>query len=141
MKPIRFLIFFALAYGMGISISFFLLFSARILGEPNLLLASLVIVILLTALFGWLYFRGVRNISWRARAEAIGVWMALIFVLDMIVLVFLMGGSMKDINLMYVTGLGLQLLGLFVAAYVTAVNHPRISSPDLSIKAAPQTKK
>ncbi len=134
MKPTRFLIFFLLAYGIGLLISLFLLFSSRILQEPNLIFASMVIVVILTGLFGWLYFRGVKSISWRAKFEAIGVWMGLVILLDMILLYAIFGGSVKDVNWLYIGGLSMQLLTLFLAAYITAIDHPRISSPDLQIK-------
>ena len=134
MSPLRFIFFFIAYYLLGLSMVYFFVFSAHYLQQGNVIFGGLVSSILLTLLFSWLYFRGVPALSWCQRSEVIGVWFGLVFLLDIATLIFVSGGSFSQLSLFSLWSYALQILTLFVAAYLTSGgDHPRLSSPNLAL--------
>lgn len=132
MKPIRFIVLFGTMYVLGTVMAFFFAFASRIIIDDRIFFVPFVSVILLNLFFGWLYFKGIApSVGWRARTEAIAVWILLGVVLDFLVLVFFYKRSVSDLSYFTPLGYALKILALFVAAYITADAHPRLSSPNL----------
>ncbi|NQV11917.1 hypothetical protein HQ524_00995 [Candidatus Uhrbacteria bacterium] len=132
MKPLRFLAMFATYYVIGAIISWFFIFSANYLREPRLMFVGLLISFALLFLFSWLYFRNVRDISWKERVEAIVAWMGFLFICDSILLVYIYKASFSDLGMISVFGYGVTILTLFVTAYITSTEHPKLAhSPNL----------
>ena len=128
MKPLRFLILFFASFILGAITAFFMLFSAQYLGRPSLIFIGLLLTFVYTFVFSWWYFRGVQEASWRARVEAIVVWMGLYLIFDYMVLTFFYGGSISDLGAISVFSYGTILLILFVSAYITTSQHPKLSA-------------
>ncbi|OGL71226.1 hypothetical protein A3B32_03290 [Candidatus Uhrbacteria bacterium RIFCSPLOWO2_01_FULL_53_9] len=132
MKPLRFLVFFSMTYLLGTLMSFFFAFAARLIQDDRIFFIPFVSIILLNLFFGWLYFKGIdSSVGWRARVEAMAVWLMLGMVLDVLVLLFIYKKSFADLSYFTPLGYGLKALVLFVAAYVTADAHPRLTAPNL----------
>ncbi len=134
MKPWRFLLCFGLSYALGISAVYFFVFSATYLQQSRLIFGGLIVSMALTLLFAWLYFRGVRHLGWKARVEAVAVWFGLALLIDLGFLIFVHGRSVGDLSILSVLAYALQIALLFLAAYVTANEHPRFAAPDLLIQ-------
>lgn len=125
---------FAIAYGLGISMTYFFIFSANYLQQSNVVFGGLIFAVVFTFIFSWLYFRGVPGLSWRQRAEVIAVWLGLMILTDMLFLVFVQGGSISQLTFLTVGAYALQLFTLFTTAYLTSGgNHPRLASPNLAM--------
>lgn len=135
MRPLRFLTLFVIAYLLGLGVGYFFLFSAQYLQQANVLFGGVIFVVFLTLFFSWLYFRGVPNLDWRHRWEAIGVWLGLSILTDIINTLAIQQAPLESMLSLYLLGgYGLQFLALFVAAYITSGgNHPRLSSPNLAL--------
>lgn len=132
MNPRRFIVLFALASVLSVSSSLFFVFVARVLGDVRVVYISVVITILLTFVFGWLYFRGTQGAPWRSRAEAIAVWMLLTFAIDMGLLYGLFDASITDLGRLSLIGYVLQTSTLVAAAAITR-RDLALKSPDLKI--------
>lgn len=125
---------FLIAYGLGISMTYFFIFSATYLQQSNVIFGGLIFAVIFTFIFSWLYFRGVPGLTWRQRAEVIAVWIGLMILTDMLLLVFVQGGSVSQLTFLTVGAYALQLFTLFTTAYLTSGgSHPRLASPNLVI--------
>lgn len=126
---------FVIAYLLGLGVGYFFLFSAQYLQQANVLFGGVIFVVFLTLFFSWLYFRGVPSLDWRHRWEAIGVWLGLSILTDIINTLAIQQVPIESMLSLYLLGgYGLQFLALFVAAYITSGgNHPRLSSPNLAL--------
>jgi len=113
---------------------YFFIFSAHYLQQGNVVFGGLIFSIIFTLLFSWLYFRGVPALTWRQRYEVIIVWFGLVFLLDIATLVFIQGGSISQLSYFSLWSYLLEIMTLFVAAYLTSGgDHPRLSSPNLAM--------
>ena len=134
MRPWRFLLCFTLSYMFGITAVYFFVFSARYLQQSRVIFGGIIAGMALALLFSWLYFRGVRHLSWRQRVEAVAVWFGLTLLIDMALLIFVHGRSLADLSFLSVLTYALEISILFLAAYITAHEHPLFSPPDLLMK-------
>ncbi|MEK7094490.1 MAG: hypothetical protein AAB886_00015 [Patescibacteria group bacterium] len=135
MKHIRFFLCVLGGYISGLAVALFFVYAARALNDGRLALSVVVLVPLIVFLFGWLYFKAVREISWRQRIEAIAVWVGFIVIFDIALLLLWMKGSLSDIGAVSFTGYGLTAAALFTAAYITTKPAPKLASPDLLLNA------
>ena len=132
MKPLRFLLMFVLASVANFLVSSFFIFTAKMLGEARLLLAGFVLSIFITFVCSLIYFKGVPDLSWRERIEVIAVWMGLMMIVDGLIFVFMYDGTFSDLGIFTISGYSLSIITLFVAAYLTTNEHPRLArSPNL----------
>ena len=143
MKPLRFLTTFLTAYALSTVTLLFFVFSAQYTGRSVLVFVGLLLSFVYTFLFSWLYFRGIKGASWRHRSEAILVWMGLVFILDYIVMTVFYHAKLSDLGMMSVMSYGIFLLLLFISAYLTTNEHPKLSAsaPNLMATEPEQTKK
>ena len=131
MKPLRFLLCVVSAYLLGfLSVEYFRI-AARFLNQPQLMLAAFVLIILFVTFFGWIYFRGVRGLSWRARLEVIAAWTLLIFLADIAVARGYYGVSILQVSSLTWISYALKVLGLFAVAWVTMPSQTAFTAPDL----------
>ena len=131
MKPWRFLFCVAGAYVVGFIFSTYFMLAARLLLQPKLILVPFVFIVLLTSASGWLYFRKVRDLSWRARMEVILAWMLFILLADLVLALVVYRVPLRSLSFLVWVGDALKALGLFLVAYLTAKDHPKFSAPDL----------
>ena len=115
------------------SLSFFFSFAAQILQDARVVFISFIANILLIFLFSWLYFKKIPTAHWRSRIEAIGVWIGLVLIVDACILYFVLDGSISSLSSFSLFGYLLNVLALFVAAYVTKDSGSSVTSPNLKL--------
>ncbi len=124
---------FLIATVVGVSLSFFFSFAAQILQDARVVFISFIANILLIFLFSWLYFKKIPTAHWRSRIEAIGVWIGLVLIVDACILYFVLDGSISSLSSFSLFGYLLNVLALFVAAYVTKDSGSSVTSPNLKL--------
>lgn len=113
--------------------TYFFVFSASYLQQGNVVFGAVIFSVCFAGLFGWFYFRGVPEMTWRHRGEVILVWIGLVVVLD-VGFLLARGGAISQMSLLTGGVYALEALALFAVAYLTAGGiHPRLSSPNLAM--------
>ena len=130
----RFVVCWAAGHFLTLATSMFFIFSANYLRNGSLMFTSIIFSVAFAFIFGWLYFKAVKSMSWKYKIEVIIVWMGLSFLLDMVVFIYVYGGSWGDLGWVSLSSYLMITMAIFVAAYITSSEHPKLSSPNLIIQ-------
>lgn len=132
MRPWRFLLCVLGAYVVGVSAVTFFVYAAVLLVQQALVYVGLFIAVGATTVGGWLYYRGVPYLTWRQRAEAIVVWIGLVYLNDLLLGLMLFHQSPRLPSMTALTTYAAQVGMLFLVAHLARGSTPS-ESPDLLV--------